>query len=214
MDIKFNEWSLLSKYFYFSIISYQRLLASFARSPHQDILSKAFLLVYVMLLFIYSWHTHCREMNQSWCPKCACCWRNAIWACTYCFLPLNPFSDAASIIFHNFGLVYFGFELDQRISFEKNGFSWHMSNILTFMKEQISVCVDCMLQCTPAELVLGFVAATDFNSWNSSKMPLWSWEVALIFVLFSPGLMHELIFFYLALSRSTGQVTAFFIPWN
>jgi hypothetical protein len=62
--------------------------------------------------------------------------------------------------------------------------------------------------------MLGFVAATDFNSWKSSKVPLWSWEVALIFVLFSPGLMHELIFFYLALSRPTGQVTAFFITWN
>ncbi len=89
---------------------------------------------YMMLLFIYSWHMHCREMNQLWCRKCACCWRNAIWACTYCFLPLNPFSDAASIIFHNLGLVYFVFELDRRISFEKNGFKWHMSNILTFMK--------------------------------------------------------------------------------
>ncbi len=82
-----------------------------------------------MLLFRYSLHICCGEMNQLRCSKCVCCGRNAIWACTYCSLPLNPFSDAASIIFHKLGLVYFVFELDQRISFEKNGFMWHICQL-------------------------------------------------------------------------------------
>lgn len=93
------------------------------------------------LLFRYSWHIRCREMNQLWCSKCVLLKK--------CYLGLHILFPSLEPILrcgiHNFPqigtcllCVWVG---SKNLIWEKWVHVAYMSTILTFVKEQISVCV-------------------------------------------------------------------------